>query len=344
MAEAEKLPSGMWRRQVRVKGFKAVSITRRTKKECDEAAVQMEADMRAGRTGKFPNTTLEQLFDKYSREVSPKKVGVRTEQTRIEAYKRMFVNLPGYGDMLHRPVYEFEKCHFVAWRDMRLSQVSEGSVRRDVVLLRNILRLARLEWGMTDKNPFEGVRLPRDNPARTRRASWMEIKRIVRDLGYRTGEAPSTKPQQIACMFLLALRTGLRTTELLRLTDENTDLVKRVVKIKRKTYHATRAIREVPLTSAAARLLRPLKGWGGPLFTVKRDRCDDVFRAASQRCRVEGLQFRDSRATAATFLARSKRFKVDVLTLAKILDHKDLDQLNRTYYREEAAEIAKRIG
>ena len=256
----------------------------------------------------------------------------------------MFANLPGYGNVLQAPVWQFDKLHFVAWRDLRLGQVSEGSVRRDVDLLRNIRRLARLEWKLTDKNPFEGVRLPKDNPPRKRTAMWPEIKRIVRDLGYRTGETPSTKQQEVAYMFLLALRTALRNAELLRLTDENVDLTKRVAKLKRKTYHLTREIREVPFTSAAARLLKPLKGWGGPLFSVAAASRDTLFRESRRRCMVEGLQFRDSRATAATCMARSKRFKIDVITLAKILDHKDLDQLNRTYYRETAEDIAVRIG
>ncbi len=344
MADAKRLPSGMWRRQVRVKGFKAVSITRRSKKDCDEAALKLEADMRAGKIGKFPSTTLEQLLDKYGKEVSPTKEGARWELIRIEAYKRMFVNLPGFGDVLHAPVWKFDKEHFVAWRDLRLTEVTEGSVRRDVDLFRNIMRLARLEWKLTDKNPFEGVRLPKDNPPRTRTAMWPEIKRIVRDLGYKTGETPSTKQQEIAYMFLLALRTGLRNAELLRLRDDNVDIAKRIAKIKRKTHHITRQVREVPFTSAAARLLKPLKGWGGPLFSVAPGSRDTLFRESRRRCMVEGLQFRDSRATAATFLARSKRFKVDVITLAKILDHKDLDQLNRTYYRETAEDMAKRIG
>ena len=51
------------------------------------------------------------------------------------------------------------------------------------------------------------------------------------------------------------------------------------------------------------------------------------------------LHFHDARATALTLLSR----KVDVMTLAKISRHKDINLLQNTYYRESAENIAKRI-
>lgn len=54
---------------------------------------------------------------------------------------------------------------------------------------------------------------------------------------------------------------------------------------------------------------------------------------------IEDLHFHDSRAEALTRLAR----KVDVMTLARISGHKDLRVLLETYYRESAADIAKRL-
>jgi hypothetical protein len=54
---------------------------------------------------------------------------------------------------------------------------------------------------------------------------------------------------------------------------------------------------------------------------------------------IKGLEFRDSRATALTLMAR----KMDILTLARISRHKNLDLLRSTYYRETAEEIAARL-
>ena len=340
MAESKKLPSGMWRNLIRVKGAPTVSVTRSTKKECDLAAAKVVQEIRDGKLGKYPQKTLAEAFDRYAKEVSPRKVGHEKELLRIAAFKRHFAALPGFGDMTEAMFHEIDSQHLVAWRDMRMSQITEGSVKREVNLLRNIFRIAQMEWRWTDKRPFEGIRLPRDNPPRTRRPMWQEVRKIVRHLGYRTGEMPSTKSQEIAYAWLLAMRTCLRTGELLRLTDEVVDIEKRVLRVKRKTFHITRQIREVPFTPAAARLFRPLKGWGGPLFTVDAKTMDVLFRKARKQLMITGLQFRDSRADGATRLAKKG---VGLLHLARILDHKNLDQLNKTYYRLTAEDIAKQL-
>lgn len=338
MAQAKKLPSGMWRRLVRVKGCPAYSITRRTKKECDDDADALVVALREGKHGKAPKKTLVEVFDHYGKTVSPNKAGHEKELLRIEAFKRHFAALPGFGDMTSVQFCEIDTQHVVAWRDMRLTTITEGSVLREINLLRNIFRIAQREWRWTDKQPFEGIRLPRDNPPRTRRPMWQEVRKIVRHLGYRTGEVPSTKSQQVAYAWLIAMRTCLRTLELLRLTDEDVDTNKRVLRVKRKTYHLTRQIREVPFTPAAARLFRPLKGLGGPLFTVDAASMDALFRKARTQLMITGLQFRDSRADGATRLVKKG---VELLQLARILDHKNLDQLNKTYYRTTAEDIAK---
>jgi integrase len=338
MAEAKQLPSGMYRRLVRIAGAPAVSITRRTKTECNKAADAVVQEIRDGKRGKFPKKTFAEALDRYAEQVSPKKDGGDWEVKRLKAYKRTFSDLGDFGDVASMPFHEVDAPHVCAWRDLRLKEVTSGSTLRDIQLLRNVFTVARTEWKWTDKRPFEGIRLPPANPSRTRRPMWQEVRRIVRHLGYVTGEVPISKSQQIAYCFLLALRTALRTSELLRLTDENVDTVKRVLTIKRKTFYLTREVRDVPFTPAAARLFRPLKGWGGPLFTVKAGSIDTLVRKARAKERITGLQFRDSRADAATRLVKKG---VELLQLARILDHKNLELLNRVYYRSTAAEIAR---
>jgi integrase len=54
---------------------------------------------------------------------------------------------------------------------------------------------------------------------------------------------------------------------------------------------------------------------------------------------IEDLTFHDTRATALTLLSR----RMDVMTLARISRHKDINLLFNTYYRERPEEIAARI-
>jgi len=54
---------------------------------------------------------------------------------------------------------------------------------------------------------------------------------------------------------------------------------------------------------------------------------------------IPDLRFHDARASALTRLARRE----DVMTLARISGHTDLNQLLKSYYRESASEIAARL-
>ena len=65
---------------------------------------------------------------------------------------------------------------------------------------------------------------------------------------------------------------------------------------------------------------------------------DVLFRKARDATLAGDLTFHDSRAFALTMLAR----KVDILTLSRISQHKDLSMLQR-YYRETPESIAQRL-
>lgn len=91
---------------------------------------------------------------------------------------------------------------------------------------------------------------------------------------------------------------------------------------------------EIPLTHQAARLLERT-----PKLYVGPNEASVLFSNLSRELLIDGLQFRDSGATALTLLAR----KVDILTLAKISRHRDMQMLRDVYYRETAEEISRRL-
>jgi integrase len=90
----------------------------------------------------------------------------------------------------------------------------------------------------------------------------------------------------------------------------------------------------VPITRQAQRLLRRT-----PVLGVGPNEASVLFSKLCRQLLIKGLEFRDSRATALTLMAR----KMDILTLARISRHKNLDLLRSTYYRETAEEIAARL-
>lgn len=288
--------------------------------------------------------TVRDLLTRYAAEISPKKQGARSEQLRIRAFIR---NFPLLAD---KKLAHVKTPDLAEWRDGRLrgftgpkgepvQAVSGSSVVRESSWLSNAFSIARLEWHWMEHNPFTGLRLPMASPPRDRRVDpWKEVKPLCRRLGYVTGQVPTTKNQEVALAFLVALQSGMRAGEILSLGKHNLDLVRGVATVQHKTQRLTGRPRSVPLTRQAVRLLRPVS-YREHCFSVSSASLDALFRKARGQLLIEGLHFHDSRAEALTRLSR----KVDVMTLAKISGHADLSMLQNTYYRETASDISARL-
>ena len=194
-------------------------------------------------------------------------------------------------------------------------------------LLRAVFTVARKEWRWIDHDPFDGFANPGQNKPRTRRIQAREVWALCKRLRQAGG-----KSAEVALMFRIALKTGMRAGEILSLTPADVDLTQRVAYLKDTKNGDDRA---VPMARAAARLFEGWRGW-----SVDAAARDALFRKARKAAGLSGFTFHDSRAEALTRLAR----RVDVLTLARISGHRDLKLLMQTYYRETAGQIAQRLG
>ncbi len=332
-----------WQATVRLAGHKPVSATRATKREAQEWAKVEEADILAGRRGKFPPRTLDEALTKYEEEVSANKRGLAFEAKRFAALRVSFPKL------VAKVMHTITSGDLAAWRDERLKTVTRGTVQRDVNLLRNVWSVAANEWKWCEAGIWRAVRMPGDNPPRRTVWGWRQIRAMLRRLGYRRGRAPLTSTEEIGHLFLLGLHTAMRQGELCAMTRETVDLTRRVVELgTHKTMEAVGA-RQVPITPRAARVLRVLVDatGKGPLVKVRAASVESMFRAYRAQIGIEGLTFHDSRATAATLLARrrnpeTKQLLCDPLTLARILGHANLQELIKTYYREDMADKGKK--
>jgi integrase len=95
--------------------------------------------------------------------------------------------------------------------------------------------------------------------------------------------------------------------------------------------------RQVPLSPAALEILSKLKEFKKP-FDVEPDTISTLFRRACQQSGIDNAHFHDARATATVRLSK----KVDVLSLARIIGHRDIKSL-MIYYRETASELAEKL-
>ena len=301
---------GGWRAQLQKDGVK-VSKTFKLKRDALVWVSEQESKRTLHQHG------FRAMTERYLLEVSSKKLSGKQEERMCASLLRHF------GDV---DLAEIDSPQIAAWRDERLKKVSSASVLREVNLLRNMFKVAQNEWRWIEHYPFRGVKLPKAGEPRTAIWTWQLIKRVLR--------APrSGKTKEMQDAFHIALRTGMRLGEILAAPQNFNPKTRVVTLVNVPGARKTDAVYRIPIGRIAAKLLVR------PEFTVKQNEGSVAFGKLCRELMIDGLHFHDARATALTHLAK----KVDVLTLAKISRHKNVNLLSAVYYRETADQIAARI-
>lgn len=324
--------SGGWRAEIVKRGVRE-SQTFPTKAQAVAWAIQREAEILAGVPGHSAgvSSSLSDALKRYKLEVSPTKAGRRWEEVRLDKLDNelAFVG-ERIGDVTPDQIAE--------WRDARLKVVAAPSVRREMTLLSSVFEVAKREWRWCNANPVREVKRPGNGRPRDRRILDDEEQRLLARLGYVEGEPPETLQQELAFAFLLALETAMRQGEILSLTQANTRLAQRFVRLGTTKNGDTR---NVPLSLRAVELLKLLiKGAGKreELFRLQSASADTMFRKARNELQIVDLHFHDTRHEATTRLAR----KLDMLDLARMTGHRDPRSL-MVYYNATATEVAGRL-
>ncbi|MGB0901169.1 site-specific integrase [Halocynthiibacter sp.] len=321
MATFKKLTSGKWQAQIARAGVRRAKSFP-TKSAAKDWAARQEYQISEGTDRQVASGRLWDLFDRYAREVSPKRKGARWEIVRLERLKG--------EDIAKNSLAELSPLIFSKWRDMRLGEVSPGSVIREMNLMSAVLTVARKEWGLISVNPLSDVRKPAKPRPRDRLLKPGELDKLLEQAGFDL----SRQIGRAVHAFRFAIETGMRAGEILSLTSELVDLEKRVATLT-DTKNGT--ARKVPLSNAAVELLKLLPD-APTYFDLSSANLDALFRRARDNAKIEGLRFHDSRHEAVTRLSR----KLDVLSLARMIGHKDIKML-QVYYNESAEDIAKRL-
>lgn len=320
MASIRKHGDG-WRAQVARKGIRKSRIFP-TRQEAKDWAARAEFEILNG-DKVAAKTPLGDVLDRYAREVSPSKRGHRWELVRLGKLGR---------DRIARiTLADLKPSDLADWRDRRLREVSGATVRREMILLGAVFKVARQEWGLLSKSPMEGVKRPPSSRPRDRRPTDDEIERMRHVAGVDLSNATA----RAFHAFLFAGETAMRAGEIVGLTRDRVDTGRRVAYLPMTKSGFSRA---VPLSSAAVALIEELPELD-PVFGLSSRQLEVLFRKVRDKAAVVGLTFHDSRAWGLTRMAR----KVDVMTLAKISGHRDVNLLLSTYYRESAEDIAKRL-
>jgi integrase len=315
-----------WRVQVTVHGTRK-SKTLPTKSHAQAWARMMERDDADVQSGMIPSKTVNDLLDRYDREVSVHKGGARWEHIRILKLQRDPLAAVNTRELSAQDVAD--------WRDRSLAAgLSGSSVNREWALLSAVFDRAIREWGWLKLNPMRMATRPKSNPERKRRPTQDEIDKLLEVMQF-DGAYPVSVGQRLAFVMLFGIETAMRTGEMCAMRWQ--DVSDRVVEIpKTKNGDA----RTVPLSRYARELLGTFrKDDQEPddlVFELKPSQVDANFRKMRKKAGIDDLHFHDFRREGTTRLAK----KVDVMTLAKITGHRDVRILLKTYYAPKMDEVA----
>lgn len=324
---------GKYRVEVRHGSFyRSGNFETRTMAKAAETRFESEYLIRKERG--FEPHPLGEAIVRYVNEESVKKKGYRWEHLRANAFLR------DYPELCTKAMHGITESDMTHWAKHRMSEINQttgqalspSTINRELNFLSAVWQIAVSKWKWTDVNVIRSVHRPKNPPPRDRRISDDEIDLILDELN-RDKSRASPKSRALARMFLLAIETGMRLGELCSIEAKNVNLVKKLVFLPdTKNGDA----REVPLSPAARNLIKEqMQLEQNPIFGLSSDVASTMFRKAAKKVGIIDLNFHDTRHEAVTRLAA----KINVVTLAKVIGHRDLKSL-MIYYNPTTTEIA----
>jgi len=225
---------------------------------------------------------------------------------------------------------------FIEWRDARNRKVKPATTAREMNLLQAVLKHARKELRWMRDNPMAEVTPPKKPKGRARRITPTEERELTLALGQRGKLQAVTPTHRVGLAFLFALETAMRSGEICALTWDCVFLSSMYVTLPKTKNGESR---DVPLSPRAKEILEALPKGNGPVFGLGDQVRDTLWRKARDATPHREVHFHDARAEAIFRLSK----KFDVLELARVIGHRDLNSL-LIYYRSTASELAKKLG
>lgn len=344
---------------VRLAGGKKCTATFDTRSEATAWAAQMEHKKTIGRAGPDNNRTVGDLFEAYL------PIAQNTDSKKWNTLRIMkWLNDPISSKRLQDTVTH-DIDEWIARRSQDINPktgepLKGSTVNRELNLMSGAFTYAVEVRNWLLVNPCHKAQRPAKGRARNRPLlSPEEIKAICVATGYDTDPGLATLTARVGATFLLALETGMRSGEILRLRTNDYRPDQRIVHVSaaerggRKSSKSGRAStdpsRNVPLTVRAMELLNQLKasmpkgqepqpGLAKPPYIVglNDSQRDALWRKARDKSGVTNLKYHDTKHEAATRLAKF----LDVLALSHAIGTKDLRLLRDTYYNNDAQSAA----
>ena len=302
---------------VRIKPHPAKSKTFDTIRDAKAWASETEVELRNEKEQVFDHIIFRDALIEYRDTVSVKKKGAKQEVMKI--------NFMLNSIDVDRPLTSVDKSMLIAWRESRLEDVSNATVRRQLIVLSSFFTWCIDIKTWLQVNPMKDVKKPKDSDHREKVISNEEIEILMPHLNDRLQK-----------IFLFALETGMRQSEIAELTWDRVKLNECFVYL-----HTTKngRSREVPLSTKAIQILNDVSSKKtGSVFGYKSEEVSVDFMRSRLKAELHDFTFHDSRHTAATRIAQ----KIPLLDLCKMFGWSDPKRA-MVYYNPTSSEIAARL-
>jgi len=211
----------------------------------------------------------------------------------------------------------------------RLGKVSKSSVRKELVALKHLFRLACGEWKLLPRfsNPCLDVTAPTVHDERTQHLAPEQFKRVL-----------AAAPESMKPIFALLTATGMRRSELLGCKWKYVDGARILLPTSKNDEP-----KEVHLNVFAQKVLASIPQ-GGPddlLFPdVTPESVSMAFHRVCKILSISDIRLHDLRHTFATWL-RQGGVELDVI--ASQLGHRDL-RMTKRYARIASSQVRQAVG
>lgn len=213
------------------------------------------------------------------------------------------------GEFAGKGLSQITSADIERWKAGRLSQVSRGSVAKELRTLKAILEKA-VEWGELDRNPAEHVDPPRNLESEP--IHWYQKHELARLYSRHNGD-----------VWRLLANTGMRRTEALQLRVERVDLASGHIDVVSTSKARTKSgkWRRIPLSDAAKEAAtRLIERYGETGYLLPRITPESLSRAFLRN--VKSLKLGGSiHSLRHTYAAHLVMAGVPLRTLQVLMGH-----------------------
>ena len=240
----------------------------------------------------------------------------------IQAHSRIICRAIGHLRLCDVTVKKLEE-----YRDFRLQTVSPASVKHELGIIKRSLTEFRNSKDLTGYQ-VPATRPPKISNARSRRLKIDELAKLLSVISN----------YEVRALIQLAIETGMRRGELIRIEAQDIDYVRRTLVVNETKTNVPRTI---PLTIAASSILKDQQARASTdaLFSIKADSLTQAFMRACAKTGIQNLRFHDLRHEATS---RFFEMGLTLMEVASVTGHQDPRMLRR-YTHLEANDLLRKL-